>query len=98
MKKTDTAAPMALAISAWWLWAEANMVIWQRLVLIGMGGAAGKDEARRMVTEKFAANAELALLLATGTYPTPETAAQGTIDFYGKRVSANRKRLARAKL
>ncbi|OYW43948.1 MAG: hypothetical protein B7Z33_14020 [Sphingomonadales bacterium 12-68-11] len=88
----------ALGWQAWLLGYEVAQVMWMRSWVIALGGAAGEREARRMVEEKFAANAAYGMLLATGAGGTSATgAARKAMGHYGRRVRANRRRLAASK-
>jgi len=81
--------PLRLATSLTWLWAESCFVIAARnwMILTGQPGAAG--EAQRMVEEKVRISAELALGAMAGRD------LQAGIDHVSRKVSANRRRLAR---
>ncbi len=54
-----------------------------------------RDEAVRMIAEKYRANVDLALSFATSRPLTAMQAAQRSVTHYGKVVTANRKRLAK---
>ncbi|GGD55074.1 hypothetical protein [Croceicoccus mobilis] len=86
--------PFALASSAWWLWAESWFVIWSRTMLIATGDANGQREASRMVMEKLEANAELGMKLMTGQLGYGDKAVKNSLVHYGRKVSANRRRLS----
>ena len=59
-------------------------------------GARGADaEAQRMIAEKVQAAQELGWKAMTGSLGTGMVAAQRSVDFYGRKVSANRRRLAK---
>jgi hypothetical protein len=77
---------------------DAHHVVALRMMRFAAGGAAGKAEAHRMVTEKMIAFAELqaetAKSFALGY--TPDVAFKQVIRIYGKRVRANRRRLSPA--
>ena len=91
-----TASPFTLGLDAWLVGAEAACVIAQRSAMLALGGADAQREAQRMVAEKAEAALELGLALASGGLGSkPETIARRTVAHYGKRVRANRKRLAR---
>ena len=93
----DAEDAMRLATNAWWLWADSCFVIWSRSMMI-MAGAPGADkEAERMVAEKVRAAQELGWQAMTGALGTGMIAAQKSVDFYGRRVSANRRRLSKRK-
>ncbi len=85
----------ALGWQAWLLCMEVAQVVWMRSCVIALGGAAGEREARRMVEEKLAANYGYGMLIATGRGGnTPTAAARKAMGHYGRRVRANRRRLA----
>lgn len=86
---------MKLAADSYWLWAEAMMVIGMRTTGMLTRRPGHEREAVRMVSEKLRANAELAGQLAMLGTLEPEKAAQRVVTHYGKRVTANRKRLSR---
>lgn len=77
----------------WLLGMEAWWVIWQRSLRIAGGGALAEREAMRMVTEKWAANMDLAMKLATAVAPTPEGTAKRIMRHYRGHVRANSRRL-----
>lgn len=68
---------------------EAQGVIAQRMAMFAMGGPAAQFEAQRMVTEKFLAAGETAMMVASG-------ASNGkVIRNYRRKVQANARRLSR---
>jgi len=77
----------------WWdvamLAAEAQQVIWLRLLKLAAGGPAAHVEAQRMMSEKPAAVLQAAAGLAMG-----DTSAK-MVKRYRKKVRANRRRLSR---
>jgi len=79
-----------LAVDSYWLWAEAWMVIGMRTAAIAAQRPGYRQEAERMVLEKWRAAFELPGRMARAKDPL----AAG-VSLYGKRVSANRRRLAR---
>jgi hypothetical protein len=88
--------PVTLGLDAWLLGAEAASVMAMRGARLALGGAEAQLEAERMVSEKAAAAWDLGVALATGALGTrPETIAHRTLEHYGKRVRANRKRLSK---
>ena len=99
MARTRTPTGMEwpmLAMQSWWLAAESSSVIWMRCARLAQGGAAGDREAMRMVTEKWQAQAEIAMALATGRFGIePHSIATQTVSHYRRKVRANRKRLSR---
>lgn len=94
---TSPADWMKLASDSYWLWAESMMVIGMRTTGMLTRRPGHEREAVRMVAEKLRANAELAAQLTTLGTLAPEQAAQKVVTHYGKRVTANRKRLSRRK-
>ena len=72
-----------------WLGVEAQQVMWLRTMRIAAGGAAGKREAVRMVSEKVSAAGEAGMKIAAGK------GAAGVVGSYRKKVKANRRRLSR---
>ena len=75
------------------LMADAAMVMAMRSWRMMLGGRAAGAETERMLGEKVEAGFELAGAFASGQVKTPEGAARKTLDVYGKRVRANRRRL-----
>ncbi len=85
-----------IGIDAWSLAVESNMVIAMRLGALATGGPAAAREAERMVAEKVAANIALGTDLLTGKLGAhPETIMRNGIKHYSRKVTANRKRLAK---
>lgn len=85
-----------IAMDAWALAAESNIVIAMRLGALAFGGPAAAKEAERMVSEKVAANMALGFDLMTGKLGTsPEQIMSGSIAHYSRRVRRNRERLAK---
>jgi hypothetical protein len=81
---------------AWSLGLEASSVIALRTLKMATGGTDAEAEARRMVREKIEAGLALQVLAATGGLGlTPYTAAVRTMAHYGRKVQANRRRLAK---
>ena len=94
MPRPDPAADWSrLMFDASRLWAEAGMVLALRSWRLMAGGRAAQRELERMFSEKAEAGLELAGALAGGVVTSPEAAARTALGVYGKRVSANRKRL-----
>lgn len=87
---------MALGWNSWMLGMESAWVIQMRLMKIAAGGAAGQAEATRMVSEKVAANIDLATKMATGRMGTGgvKTGA-AVVKHYAGPVKANAKRLSK---
>lgn len=86
---------MTLATDGYSLWADSLMVIGMRTTGFLLARPDSGGEAMRMVVEKVAAGAELAAKLALAGPLTMQGTARMTIDHYGRRVSANRRRLAK---
>lgn len=81
-------------LEAWYMNAEALLVIAMRLNRIAAAGATGAAERRLMVAEKIQAGLELqAKVLSGGFGRTPLSHTQGVLKHYGRKVTANRKRL-----
>ena len=68
-----------------------------RLVRIAAGGARGKAETQRMMSEKLAALAEAQAAVAASAIEggSSHRAGKKMLGVYGKRVRANRRRLSR---
>lgn len=97
MTRSSTTDWLTIGLDAWLLSAEAASVIALRSARLAMGGAAGWQEAQRMVAEKSAANLALGMALATGKLGTSaELIAGGTLAHYRRRVRANQRRLTRS--
>lgn len=95
-KGNEPADWMALGWNSWMLGMESAWVIQMRLMKIAAGGAAGKAEASRMVSEKVAANIDLAGKLATGRMGSGGTkTAEAIVKHYTGPVKANAKRLSK---
>lgn len=76
---------------------EAQQVIALRLVRIAGGGARGRAETQRMMSEKFAAAAEAQAVVTASAIEggADHRAGKKLLDVYGKRIRANRRRLSR---
>jgi hypothetical protein len=75
---------------------DIQAVVALRVLKIARGGASGRAEARRTVTEKIAAASALQALAVTGRLGTaPAQATARVVAHYAPKVRANRKRLAR---
>lgn len=96
MTRTPATADWSrLMVDASWLMADAGMVMALRSWRMLAGGpAAAEREVARMVSEKVEAGFELAGALAGGRVASPQAATRKALGVYGKRVRANRKRLA----
>jgi len=87
---------IGIGFDAWRLGLEASAVIGLRTFKIAQGGSAGAAEAELMVREKVAAGAALgALALRGGLGASPASASARTLAHYRRKVSANRRRLAK---
>ena len=95
-RRRAAANPFTLGLDAWLLGVEASSVMALRTAKIALGGAEAEAEAGQMVTEKALAAWDLGVAFATGGLGMrPETIARRTLEHYGKRVRANRRRLSR---
>ncbi len=76
---------------------DAQTVIWLRSLRIAQGGAQAEIEATRMITEKVAALAEaqVAATAAALRGSKKHGVARKALGVYAKRVSSNRRRLAK---
>lgn len=83
-----------LWVDASFLMADATTVMMLRSLRMMGGGRTAGREAERMMGEKVEAGFELAGALASGRVRSPEAAARKAMTVAGKRVRANRKRLA----
>jgi hypothetical protein len=86
---------LSTAIS--YLWAEAATVVGLRTWLLLTRQPDACDESVRMIIEKYRANVDLAKRFAESKSLSPASAAQMSVDHYGKIVTANRRRLTRSK-
>lgn len=87
---------LRLSCDAWLLGAEAATVIGLRTLKLAAGGPAGDAEARRMVAEKVEAARALQVMALTGALGvTAPDVVDKTLKHYRRKVSANRRRLAR---
>lgn len=84
---------MRLSTGSLFLMIESAAVISLRSMLFITRDPQGRDEAVRMVAEKFQANIDLAAKFATDGARTPHEAALLSVNHYGSLVRANRKRL-----
>jgi len=75
---------------------EAQQVIALRLAKLAAGGAAGRREARRMVSEKIATAAEAQMLLfGAASRGKSRQGAKSVLGLYRRRVGANKRRLSK---
>ncbi len=87
---------IGIGLDAWRLGLEASTVIGLRTLRLSQGGARSHVEAERMVAEKLEAAAALQVLAMTGGLgATPASASAKTLAHYRRKVSANRRRLAK---
>ncbi|HUD27696.1 MAG TPA: hypothetical protein VMQ93_02415 [Novosphingobium sp.] len=83
---------MKLAHDSYWLWAESMMVIGMRTTDMMTGRGSDRENAL-MVSEKVKAATDLGMQMAMGGLVSPQKA----VSHYRRKVTANRKRLARKK-
>lgn len=84
-----------LLVQSWFMCADAGAVVVLRSCRLMGGGRDAHDEAHTMVTEKVSAMAEAAMNLAFVAPTSGSTAARTAMAPFRKRVSANRRRLAK---
>lgn len=88
---------LGIGLDAWRLGVEASTVIGLRTLKIAQGGASGRAEAERMLSEKVEAGVALqALAMTGGLGATPASASARTLAHYRRKVNANRRRLSKA--
>jgi hypothetical protein len=96
MKRVRGNPWFGIGLDAWRLGVEASSVIGLRTLKIAQGGAGGRAEAERMVSEKIEAGIALqALALTGGLGGTPASASARTLAHYRRKVNANRRRLSK---
>lgn len=96
MRRTRGNPWFGIGLDAWRLGLEASSVIGLRTLKIAQGGAAGRAEADRMVSEKIEAGVDLQARAVTGRLgSTPASASARTLAHYRRKVNANRRRLTR---
>jgi hypothetical protein len=86
------ASSYRLIHDSYWLWAESMMVMGMRTADMMTGRGSDRENAL-MVSEKVKAAADLGMQIATGGRVSPQKA----VSHYRRKVTANRKRLARKK-
>lgn len=87
---------IGIGFDAWRLGLEASAVIGLRSLMIAQGGPRAQAEATRMVSEKVAAGASLQAKALSGALgATPASVSARTLAHYRRKVSANRRRLAK---
>lgn len=96
MPRNPAADWLKLTHDSCWLWAESLMVIGMRTSDM-MTGRGSDRENRLMVAEKLKAGAEVAAMFPAMGFAAPERSAQKVVSHYRRKVSANRRRLARKK-
>ncbi len=96
MKRNSPADMMKLAHDSYWLWAESLMVMGMRTTDMMTGRGSDKENAL-MVSEKVKAASEVGAMLAAAGFAGSTQGAQRAVTHYRRKVSANRKRLARKK-
>jgi hypothetical protein len=86
---------MTVGWEAWALGLEASAVIGLRTLKLAQGGRAAEQEAQRMVTEKIEAAIEVgqATLRGASRGADAPLLARRALRRYGRKVSANRRRL-----
>lgn len=92
--RNPTADWMKLAHDSYWLWAESLMVMGMRTGDM-MSSRGSERENALMVSEKVKAAAEVGMMIATAGLASPEKTAGKAVKHYRRKVSANRRRLAR---
>ncbi|MYL99766.1 hypothetical protein GR702_18570 [Novosphingobium sp. FGD1] len=90
--KNHAADWLKLTHDSYWLWAESMMVIGMRTSDM-MTGRGSERENALMVSEKVKAAADLGMQMAMGGMVSPQAA----VSHYRRKVTANRRRLARKK-
>ncbi|MGA0600284.1 hypothetical protein ACO2Q3_06210 [Caulobacter sp. KR2-114] len=96
MKRARGNPWLGIGLDAWSLGLEASAVIGLRTLKLAQGGADGRAEAERMVSEKVAAAASLQMRALTGGLGgTPASVSARTIAHYRRKVRANRRRLSK---
>jgi len=88
--------PLSLALKSALLFAEAQQVIWLRMIRLAAGGAPAERELRRMLFEKLQASADLAMTFAAAMAvgKPMSTGADRAVRSLRARVKKNRRRLA----
>lgn len=90
----STAAGL-MGLASWTLGVEASAVVALRTTKVLLGGDLSGEEARLMVSEKWAAASELQTALLFGRLGyDPVTASHKVVQSYTKKVRANRRRLS----
>ena len=87
---------LALTLKAMQVYFDAQNVIFLRLMRLSSGGARGQNEARRMISEKFAAGAEAQATAIAGKIAghSDNVIAGQVLRGLQRRVRANRRRLS----
>jgi hypothetical protein len=89
-----TARMTRLWVDSALLMADAATVMTLRTLTMMAGGRPAAREGERMLAEKVEAGFEIAGALASGRVRSPEAAARTAVSVMGRKVRANRKRLA----
>lgn len=96
MRRSRVSPWFGIGFDAWRLGLEASAVVGLRTLKIAQGGARGAAEAELMVREKLEAGVALqSMALSGGLGPTAASASARTLAHYRRKVSANRRRLAK---
>lgn len=83
-------------IKSWEVMIESSQVIALRTIKIASGGPAAESEIRLMIEEKITAAAQLHKRALHGSLSqTHAVAVAQSLDHYGKKVAANRRRLSK---
>jgi len=85
----------AIAADGYRMMADGAAVIWMRSLQMMTGGPAAVPEAVLMVSEKLQASTDLMMKFMTSPATSAEEAARRTVSHYGRKVTANRKRLSK---
>ena len=86
---------LGIWVAGWSMIVDVPAVVALRALTIARGGAIGRDEARRMISEKFDTAAVLQRKAVTGRLGrTPVDAAARAIAYCAAKVRANRRRLS----
>ena len=96
MKRSTYNPWIGIGMDALQLGFAASAVIGLRTLKIAAGGAEGRAEADRMVSEKIDAGLALQSLAMRGALGgNPATASARTLALYRRKVNANRRRLSK---
>lgn len=96
MRRSRANPWVGIGLDAWRLGLEASAVVGLRTLKIAQGGPQAAAEAELMVREKATAGLALgAMALSGGLGASPASASARALALYRRRVSANRRRLAK---